>query len=184
MNRMLKIWSGSVVLILSLATFAAAPARGQELAVPGYPAAKDVPGAKQLPNPATTYKVVFDIGTAAASPDKLNPGLAGVAKFVNTLAKYGVPKEHRKVAIVIHQKATPIVLDDQAYAAKFGGVHNPNIALIQSLTKAGVAFHVCGQGVLANHIDPKTIQPEIQLDLWALTTMVDLETEGYIHFSE
>jgi len=105
-----------------------------------------------------------------------------VARFVNTLSKYGVPISHRKIVVVFHQKATPLVLDDQAFAARFSGVHNPNIPLIKSLTKAGVSFRVCGQGVLANHIEPKTIQPEIELDLWALTTMVNLETEGYIHF--
>jgi hypothetical protein len=34
--------------------------------------------------------------------------------------------------------------------------------------------------VLANKIDPKTIQPEIELDLWALTTIVNLEMRGYV----
>ena len=184
MNRMLTTWSGGVALALLLTAMGPMAARAQDLAVPGYPAAKDVPGAKDLPNPATTYKVVFDISTAAPAPDKVNPGLIGVARFVNTLAKYGVPQDHRKVAIVIHQGATPIILDDEAYAAKLNGAHNPNIDLIKSLTKAGVVLHVCGQAVLATHIDPKTIQPEIELDLWALTTMVDLETEGYVHFSE
>lgn len=183
MKRILTTWSGCLALLLSL-TALGRPARAQDLAVPGYPAARDVPNAKELPDPATAYKIVFDIGKAAPAPDKVNPGLIGVARLVNTLAKYGVPRNHRKIAIVIHMGATPIVLDDQAYAAKFNGAHNPNIALIKSLSQAGVAFHVCGQGVLANRIDPKTIQPEIQLDLWALTTMVNLETEGYIHFSE
>lgn len=182
MNKILMTWSGCIALTVSLTAFGPAAAQAQELAVPGYAAAKDLPGAKELPNPATTYKVVFDISKAASSPDKVNPGLTGIARFVNTLSKYGVPLSHRKIAIVIHQGATPIVLDDQAYAAKFDGAHNPNIDLIKSLTKAGVAFHVCGQAVLGNHIDPKTIQPEIELDLWALTTMVNLETQGYIHF--
>ena len=182
MKKMLTTWSGCVALTLSLITFGLPTAQAQDLAVPGYPAAKDVPGAKELPNPNTTYKVVFDIGKSADSPDQVNPGLIGVARFVNTLSKYGVPMSHRKIVVIFHQKATPLVLDDQAFAAKFNGAHNPNIALIKSLTKAGVSFRVCGQGVLANHIDPKTIQPEIELDLWALTTMVNLETEGYIHF--
>ncbi len=49
------------------------------------------------------------------------------------------------------------------------------------MKKAGVDFRVCGQAVLANNIDPKTIQPEIELDLWALTTLVDLQLKGYVH---
>jgi len=43
-----------------------------------------------------------------------------------------------------------------------------------------VDFRVCGEAVLANKIDPKTIQPEIELDLWALTTIVNLEMRGYV----
>ena len=184
MNRKLTAWCGCALWIFWLAALALIPVHAQDLAVPGYPAARAVPGAKELPDPAQTYKVVFDIAKAAPSPSQVNPGLVGVTRFVNTLSAYGVPASHRKIAIVIHQGAAPMVLDDQAYAAEFNGAHNPNIALIQALSKAGVAFHVCGQGVMARRIDPKTIQPQIQLDLWALTTMVDLETQGYVHFSE
>jgi hypothetical protein len=43
---------------------------------------------------------------------------------------------------------------------------------------------VCGQSVLANKIDPKTVQPEIELDLWALTTLVNLQSRGYIKVGE
>jgi hypothetical protein len=39
---------------------------------------------------------------------------------------------------------------------------------------------VCGQAVLGQKIDPKDIQPEIQLDLWALTTIVNMQRRGYV----
>jgi intracellular sulfur oxidation DsrE/DsrF family protein len=51
---------------------------------------------------------------------------------------------------------------------------------MQALAKAGVELHVCGQGVLSATIDPKDIQPEVQLDLWALTTIVDFVQRGYV----
>jgi len=35
--------------------------------------------------------------------------------------------------------------------------------------------------VLGRKIDPATIQPEIELDLWALTTLTNLELRGYVH---
>jgi len=156
-------------------------AHAQALPVAGYEAAKDVPGAKELPDPNLTYKVVFDIGTAAPKIDEVNPGLEGVARYLNTLAKYGVPADHRKIAVVFHQKGTEIVESNEAFKARNDGHDNPNIALIQNLKKAGVDLRVCGQAVLANKIDPKTIQPEIELDLWALTTLVNLELRGYVH---
>jgi intracellular sulfur oxidation DsrE/DsrF family protein len=111
----------------------------------------------------------------------VNPGLGVIVRYLNTLAKNGVPADHRKIAVVLHQKSTEIILNNEAFRARNEGHDNPNITLIQSMKKAGVDFRVCGQAVLANKIDPKTILPEIQLDLWALTTLVDLQLRGYVH---
>lgn len=167
------------VLIGVSGPLAAQPA--QKLAIPGGEVAKDLPGAKDLPDPNMTYKVVFDIATAVPKIDEVNPGLTLVVRYLNTLAKYGVPEEHRKIAVVLHRKGTEIILNNETFKARNDGHDNPNIALIQSMKKAGVDFRVCGQSVLANKIDPKTIQPEIELDLWALTTLVDFQLHGYVH---
>ena len=53
-------------------------------------------------------------------------------------------------------------------------------AMKGALAKAGVDFRVCGQAVMGRQIDPATIQPEIQLDLWALTTFMNLQQQGYV----
>jgi intracellular sulfur oxidation DsrE/DsrF family protein len=153
----------------------------QSLPIPGYEAARDIAGAGELPDPSLTYKVVFDISKAAPRIDDVNPGLAGVARYFNTLAKCGVPADHRKIAVVLHQAATEVILNNAAFKARNDGHDNPNVALIQDLKKAGVDLRVCGQAVLARKIDPATIQPEIELDLWALTTITNLELRGYVH---
>jgi intracellular sulfur oxidation DsrE/DsrF family protein len=173
---MYKLLRNCPALIAAFAGLALA----QSLPLPNAPVAKDVPGAKELPDPAMTYKVVFDISKAADKIDEVNPTLTAIARYVNTLAKYGVPADHRKIAVVMHQGGTPIVLNNEAFRARNPGHDNPNIPIIQELAKAGVDFRVCGQAVLANKIDPKTIQPEIELDLWALTTIVNLEMRGYV----
>lgn len=151
------------------------------LVVPGYEAAKDIAGAGEMPDPSLTYKVVFDISQAAPKVDDVNPGLAGVARYVNTLAKCGVPADHRKIAVVLHQSATEVILSSAAFKARNDSHDNPNIALIQDLKKAGVDLRVCGQAVLSRKIEPATILPEIELDLWALTTITNLELRGYVH---
>lgn len=153
----------------------------QALPIPGVAPAKEVPGAKELPDPNMTYKVVFDIATAAPKVDDVNPGLTGVARYLNTLARYGVPADHRRIAVVFHRGGTEVILQNDAFRARNHGHDNPNIALIRSLKNAGVDLRVCGQAVLANKIDPKTIQPQIELDLWALTTLVDFQLRGYVH---
>ena len=156
-----------------------AVALGQELPIPGVEPAQDLAGAHEYPDPKLTYKLVFDLPGGPDSPDKVNPGLRGVAEFINTLAKYGVPQKHRVIAVVFHQKSTPVILMNDEYKKRYNGVDNPNIALIQAMKRAGVDFRVCGQAVLGNHIDPKTILPEIQLDLWAGTTIPNLMMRGY-----
>ena len=171
------IGSAAVLAVLCSASAFAQPA--ETLPIPGGAVARDVPGAKELPDPNMTYKVVFDIAAAASKVDEVNPGLTGVVRYLNTLAKNGVPANHRMIAVVIHQGATPIILNNETFKERTGH-DNPNLALIQQMKKAGVDFRVCGQAVLANKIEPKTILPEIELDLWALTTLVNLELRGYV----
>ena len=173
--------SAAALCAALLAIAGLAPAQStQNLPIPGAAVASDVPNAKELPDPNVTYKVVFDIAKAAAKPDEVNPMLLAMARYINTLAKFGVPADHRKIAAVFHQGGTSAILNNEAFQARYDGRSNPNIAMIQSLAKAGVDFRVCGQSILANKIDQKSIQPEIEVDLWALTTIVSLETRGYI----
>jgi intracellular sulfur oxidation DsrE/DsrF family protein len=143
--------------------------------------ALDVPGAKELPDPKLIYKVVFDLAPAAKTPSEINPGLLTVARFVNTLAKYGVPADHRKFVVVFHRGSTPAILNNDEYKKRNNGTDNPNIKIMDQLKKAGVDFRVCGQSVLFNHIDPKTIQPIVELDLWAGITIMNLTARGYTH---
>jgi intracellular sulfur oxidation DsrE/DsrF family protein len=91
-----------------------------------------------------------------------------------------VPASNRQVAVVFHQGGTDYILNDETYKSRHDGKSNPNLAMIAALKKAGVDLRVCGQAVLGSKIDPKTIRPEIQLDLWALTTLIAFQQRGYI----
>jgi intracellular sulfur oxidation DsrE/DsrF family protein len=85
--------------------------------------------------------------------------------------------------VVFHQQGTESVLNNAAFKARHDGHDNPNIAMIQSMKKAGVDFRVCGQGVLGSKIDTATILPEVQVDLWAMVTLINLQLEGYARVS-
>lgn len=169
---MLTVLSGAAHL------YAQAP-----LAVPGAPVARDVPGAKELPDINTTYKVVFSIGKPSPESGKANPALSTIANYVNTLAKYGVPPEHRKIVVMIHHRGDgwQMILKNAAYQHATEGPDNPSLEMIQKLQKAGVEFRVCGQLVVARKINPEDILPGFQTDLWALTSLVDLQMAGYVH---
>ena len=169
-------------LVLGSGSFGPANADSEKaLLVPGYEAARDLPGARELPDPNTDYKVVFADGQDAKNPGDINPMLPTIATYVNTLGKYGVPAEHRHLVIMFHHR-TPgidIVMTNEAYRERYNR-DNPNIAIIHALKLAGVDVRVCGQGLIGRKIDAKQVNPDVQIDLWAMTTLVNLQLKGYV----
>src|SRR5689334_14361989 len=182
MNANVRIVPVVIALMFSAAVPSAARAASDEsLAVPGYPVAREVPNAHELPDPKMDYKIVWGIGQGAKDHTaEVNPSLPTLAQYVNTLAKWGVPVEKRHIIVMFHQRSADfdIVMTNDAYKAKYGK-DNPNIALITLLKKAGVEFRACGQAVLGRKIDAKDINPDIQVDLWAMTTFFNLEMKGF-----
>jgi hypothetical protein len=107
----MKIAALGLTAILVLASGSFGPAKADStgpLLVLGYDAAKDLPGARELPDPKTDYKVVFADGQDAVNPGDVNPMLPTIATYVNTLGKYGVPAEHRHIVIMFHQRTPDI----------------------------------------------------------------------------
>jgi intracellular sulfur oxidation DsrE/DsrF family protein len=181
-SEMKKVWIGAVAIFAILIALpgSARAQSAQTLPIPSVDAATDFPNEREMPDPSLAYKIVFDIGKASPKIDEVNPGLTFISRFFNTLAKGGVPADHRKFVVVFHQEGTEIALNNAAYKALKDGHDNPNIPLIKSMKQAGVDFRVCGQGVLARKIDMATILPEIQIDQWAMTTITNLQLRGYI----
>lgn len=169
-----------MVMTLAAALLTAGLADAQTLPVPNVQPARDVPGAKEMPDTTAVHKVVFDMATANPKDAPVHPMLQAVARYVNTLAKVGVPEANRKVAVVFHQGSTDYIMTNEAYKARHEGQDNPNAAMIAALKQAGVDFRVCGQAALARKIDPKDMLPAVQLDLWALTTIIALQQQGYV----
>jgi len=172
----------TLALVLASGSFGPAKADSpRPMLVPGYDAAKDLAGARELPDPKTDYKVVFADGQDAKNPGDVNPMLPTIATYVNTLGKYGVPAEHRHLVIMFHQR-TPdidIVMSNDAYKARYNR-DNPNIAIIHALKQAGVDIRVCGQGLIGRKIEASQVNPDVQIDLWAMTTLVNLQLKGYV----
>lgn len=174
---------GASALVLFLLGYTAhTPAQAPPaLPIPGGQVAREVPGAKELPDPKADYKVVFSVGQSA-KPGEVNPMLPSIVSYVNTLAKWGVPAERRHIVVVFHQRSPDIdlVMTDEAFKARYEGQENPNAALLRALKKAGVDMRVCGQALAGRKIDPKQVNPDIQIDLWAMTTFVNLQMKGFV----
>jgi intracellular sulfur oxidation DsrE/DsrF family protein len=70
-------------------------------------------------------------------------------------------------------------MSNEAYKERYNR-DNPNIAIIHALRQAGVDIRVCGQGLLVRKIDAKQVNPDVQIDLWAMTSLVNLQLKGYV----
>jgi intracellular sulfur oxidation DsrE/DsrF family protein len=150
--------------------------------VPDMPVARDIMNAHEVPDPTTNYKVVFSVNRDPQNPDDVNPMFNAIATYLNTLGKYGVPPEHRNIVAMIHHRTEgfDIVMNNEAYKARHGR-DNPNIEIIRKLRAAGVDIRLCGQGLIGREIDPKDVNPDIQVDLWAMTSIINLTMAGYAH---
>src|SRR5437762_13578125 len=84
----------------------------RKLPLAGYEAAKDIPGASELPDPNVDYKVVFSVA-AHAKADEIHPTLKTIALYLNTLAHHGVPTSRRNMAASFQRVgAAPGLLTD------------------------------------------------------------------------
>lgn len=137
-----------------------------------------LPQAAYQPERNATYKAVFLLSMGAAKPDQINPALEHVARAVNLYVQAGVPLDHLKFVAVAVGPATAIALDNAQYRKKFG-VDNPNLPVIAQLRKDGIDVAVCGQAWAEHQFDYSWKDASVTLALSGLTTVIDLQQQGY-----
>lgn len=136
------------------------------------------PDAANQPDPSLRYAVVFNITKAQTDPTKPNPSLFNVARFLNLLATGGVRPAQGDVVAIVHGAATPLVMSDAAYRAKFQ-VPNPNLPLIAGLRKAGAQVHVCSQALHGQNIATESVASDVTIDVSAGITLATLQLRGF-----
>ncbi len=154
------------------------------LSIPGIGTMRDIPGAKERPDPALDYKVVFDMRTIDGSARQVNDAITSIAGLVNTFSRYGVPAGHMHFVAVFHGPTILLVANDATYRTRTGVPSNPNVSLLQELVHAGVQLVVCGQSALAQHYDAASLLPFAQMNLSATVTFINLQTRGYVRVEE
>ncbi len=182
---MKRFWIfAAAALILFAGTLCPAHAQsGQVALIPGVEPATDFPNEHELPNPNVVYKVAFDIAKDAPKIEDVHPGLLKIAEYYNTLAKHGIPADHMKFVLVFHQKGGELALTNEVYKTRHDGHDNPNITLLHNMKKAGIDLRVCGQGVMGMKVEQSAILPDIQIDLWAMVTLINFAEQGYARVS-
>jgi intracellular sulfur oxidation DsrE/DsrF family protein len=128
--------------------------------------------------PRKGSKVVFDVTGDAKEAGQAVPGLERAALLYNLAGRDGIKPADLNVAVVLHGSATKYALSDAAFQAQFGKP-NPNAELIRRLTKAGAKVYVCGQSVVKNGFEPKSVAGEVKVASSALTAVINKQSEGY-----
>jgi intracellular sulfur oxidation DsrE/DsrF family protein len=128
--------------------------------------------------PNKIHKVIFDVYSDESKRNAQNPLLVTVARHLNMHGKQGVPLENLKTVLIIHGGATASVLSEQAFESTFDW-KNPDFALINELTEAGVEVYVCGQSIKAKGKTKKDLNPNVKMAVSAITTLLSYQDKGY-----
>jgi intracellular sulfur oxidation DsrE/DsrF family protein len=157
------------------------PALGQAKPrlVPDFGAYVDVTDPFQQPDPTLRYKVVFSVSQPARTPGAVHQGLERVARMVNLLGHYGVKLQPGDIVVTLHGPAAKSALTAAAFAKRYNGEANPNAELIKQLTAAGVSVRLCGQSMMGAGFARNEINPDVKVDVAAITTMATLQLRGY-----
>jgi intracellular sulfur oxidation DsrE/DsrF family protein len=142
----------------------------------------DVPFAKDKPDPSKEYKIIVEAGVPLEKPEELYAPFEHISRMYNLHAYCGVPQQNLFVEVVVFgPTAVSVVLSNEAYKKKFG-VDNPNLKVIEEMTKAGIKVHACGQSISFAGIDPATVNPNIDVVVSRFTTVSDRQMKGYAFF--
>jgi len=94
--------------------------------------------------------------------------------------KAGVAPQNMKVALVLHGKAVNDVLKDEFYTEiNSEESQNPNLPLIEALSKQGVEIILCGQSAAYHKVSKKKASDHVKFSLSAMTALVQLQNDGY-----
>ncbi|MDQ8165521.1 MAG: DsrE family protein [Gemmatimonadota bacterium] len=137
-----------------------------------------VPNATFTVPAGVTYKMAWDIAVGSAKPGDANAAYDVPARFVNQAAVMGMARSATELAVVIHGSAGEEVLTNDEYRAR-KGVDNPNIALLEEMSKAGVKIIICGQTVGSRKMPRDKILPFVLVAPSATWTHAVLQQQGF-----
>ncbi|WP_339612889.1 DsrE family protein [uncultured Rubinisphaera sp.] len=147
-----------------------------------YPAIAEYGKVVQLPNaaqqPRDGSKILVDV-TKGGTPDKLNPAIEKVARFVNIYQGAGKKPAQVEIAIVLHGEATLTILNSDIYSKRFETKGNPNLDCLHQLHEAGVEIFVCGQSLIGKNAKQDEVVVFVDVAVSALTSLVNLQADGF-----
>ena len=166
------------VLCFIISVTSVAQVKNQNPVIPEADGFVIIKGAKMQPDKNRIYKAVYDATKASKDSSQILPALNMAGSELNALEVCGIPVNHAKFVIVFHGAAINGILDNSHFKAKFG-IDNPNLKVLAELRKAEVQLFVCGQNLLADNIDFKTLSHDVTVASDALIVLMSFQNDGY-----
>jgi intracellular sulfur oxidation DsrE/DsrF family protein len=130
--------------------------------------------------PAThTFKALFIINAGGGDSVKVNEQLITMARYFNLHARNGVASDHVRGAAVFHGNGWPAILNDSAFAARFGGKPNPSRKMVEELIQNGAQLILCGQTAGNRGIRREELLPGVKVAISAMSATEFLQSDGY-----
>jgi intracellular sulfur oxidation DsrE/DsrF family protein len=138
-----------------------------------------VPDAALMPDKQHTYRAIFSATKGASSVTELIPAINFTATELNALIAAGATTGNANFVIDFHGTDADVgLLDNLHYKAKYG-VDNPNLKVLSELKGAGVKLFVCSQQLLADHVDFKSLTPDVTIASDGLIVLMTFQNQGY-----
>jgi intracellular sulfur oxidation DsrE/DsrF family protein len=147
----------------------------------------DVNEVDYKPNPNMEYKMIIDFTvfekvdpdeehSHEIKPGTVNWGLGEIGRLVNLHAGAGIPQKNIKFVAAVHGLSSQSFMTNEAYN-KMHKMDNPNIAMLNELSAAGVEFMICGQSL--GEVKKTDLLPLAKLTFTAQTTLSEFQMKGY-----
>jgi intracellular sulfur oxidation DsrE/DsrF family protein len=158
-----------------------AAGQGSEAVLKKYGTSTPVPDPSFRGDKTVEYKVLWDVNTAPAKPDEMPAGVARPANFLTMADANGLDRKNVHLALIFSGGAIGSVMNNEAYKAA-NGVDNPNIALLQAMSDAGVQLIACGQALAGRKISRDQVLPFVKVATSATFARATLHAQGYATF--
>lgn len=147
--------------------------------IEGYGKIVHYENAEIQPDPSKDYKIIFHIKDSKQR-EGVNEGLWKIARLINLMGSYNVPLNKLHIVAVVSGSATPLVLNDVAYAREHE-TQNPNLLLLEKLSAYQVKILVCGQALAKHQINATSdLNPFVKVTVSALTAIPHYQMEGFV----
>jgi intracellular sulfur oxidation DsrE/DsrF family protein len=141
----------------------------------------DVPFATDKPSPSKKYKIIVESAAPIEKPEDIYAPFEHISRMYNLHVYSGVQRKNLFVEVVVFGPSVSVLLNNETYKQKFR-VDNPNLKIIEEMTKAGIKVHACGQSIMLVGIVPTTINTNIDVVVSRFTTVSDRQMRGYAFF--